>query len=226
MKKTLAFLLCVLLLCGFASCKTTPKTANEILKDYDLLDETGLDSYYQALDNLTSGEITLKYSENKNSASVVFYTLENGEKTLLATVENGASKMYNYFDGENLFVIMNGEASKIDSGSLDKKVLYYNFFGAPQDATNKDAITSHDTYLKKDRSEYLIVITTDYALEGSTKLYMYLDENKTPKSMQIFDTYFGENGKEQTETITLTYSKLGEKVTFEVPQFNLIESGT
>lgn len=222
MKKTLTLLLCVLLLCAFASCQSTPKTADEILKDYDLLDQSGLDTYYQVLDNLTSGEITLKYSENKNRASILFSPLENGEKKILVTVENGQNKMYNYFDGAHLFVIVNGQGTQVDPSAIEKNALYYNYLGAPQEALNQNYVTDADVYLKKDKSEYLITITTDYDVEGSTVINMYLDENKNPKYLKLFDTYFDENGKEKKQTITMTYSSLGEKVDVKSPEFELV----
>ena len=208
----------------FVSCGNSVLDTSEFEKDYTLLETSGMDMYTEIIKSLTSGEILFEYSANSSVApKVQFKTLESGEKEVIATINRPDYKNINYFDGENLYLVVNEEARMIDASTLEKDVLYRNYLGAPEDAINKEAIVEDSVYLKKDNSEYVIVIETDYQDEGKMKLAFYLDSEKTPKYMKIYSTYYNEKGKEETDVITMTYSKLGEEISIEVPKFELVE---
>ena len=222
MKKVLCVLMAISLL--LVSCGKTMLDTSEFEKDYTLLDTSGMDMYNEIMQSLKSGEILFEYSGNSAVApKVQFKTLDNGEKMIIATINRPDYKNINYFDGENLYLVENNEARMVDGKTIEKDVLYRNYLGAPEDAINSDAIVEDSVYLKNDNSEYVIVIETDYQDEGKMKLAFYLDENKTPKYMKIYSTYTDENNKEKIDIITMTYSKLGEEISIEVPKFELVE---
>lgn len=222
MKKVLCVLMAISLL--LVSCGEPVMDTSEIEKDYTLLDTLGLDMYNEIMESLTSGEITFVYSENDASVkTTVQFAAKDNEKVILAKITRPDYEVINYFDGQDLYISTNGEARMVEGADIQKEVLYRNYLGAPEDAINKDAIVENDAYLKNDNSEYLIVIATDYQAEGKMKLAFYLDENKTPKYMKIYSTYYEENGKEKTDTITMTYSKIGEEITVSAPDITIVE---
>ncbi len=222
MKKVLCVLMAISLL--FVSCGNHVLDTSEFENDYTLLNTSGMDMYTEIIESLTSGEILFEYSENPSVApKVQFKTLDNGEKMIIATINRPDYKNINYYDGENLYLIVNGEGRMIEGATMEKDVLYRNYLGAPEDAINSDAIVENSAYLKKDNSEYVIVIETDYQDEGKMKLAFYLDSAKTPKYMKIYSTYYDEKGKEEIDIITMTYSKLGEEITISAPEFTIVE---
>ncbi len=223
MKKTISLILTAVLALTLFSCAPTPISQEKIEKNYTEISDNASQMYFDAIDNLTSGEVILKYSESKTtkSTTVKFSTKENGEKLVLAQITYAdGGLLSNYFDGQKLYIVVDGKGKEVETEYVKADSVYYNLLGAPEEYMNSESNVT--AYKKNDDSGYLIVGENDYDEEGKTTVNFYLDKNKTPKKLEIYTTYSNSEDEKAT-LITMTYTKLGEKINITAPEFELIQ---
>ena len=228
MKKLFAVILSAVLLLTLFSCTKTPISQEKITKDYTKISDDGIDTYFTAIDSLSSGEITMKYSDNKSLKScTVKFDTENEVKKVLAEIKyTDGGEVINYFDGEKLYIIVDGEGKEVESEYVTAKDVYRNLLGAPEEYLSEDSEVS--LYEKNDKSGYLITAEipygtydgNDYTEEGKAVVNFYLNADKMPKKYDIFFSIYED---EKTAFITAEYNKIGEKISITSPEFELIQ---
>ncbi len=221
MKKYIALILTAILALTFVSCSQKPLSEEKIAENYTLLEENAKDLYFEVIDSLTSGELSFEYSGDNgvSSTTVKFSSLDNGEKQILAEIKYlGGDTAANYFDGEKFYVIVNGEGAQIEAQYIENKSLYRNLLGAPEEYFS-ESTTGAKAYKKNDNSAYLIRNDIDFGEEGTAHVEFVLDKNQLPEKLTIYNVF----SEDDITITTVTYSKLGEKISITAPEFKMAE---
>lgn len=223
--KKIIFCLLILSMTLF-SCTPTTQTAD--LNEYTEIEQDAISLYEEALEKLTSGEIKLKYTNNKSvkSTTVKFTPAQDGETEILAEIKyTDGGYVTNYFDGENLFVIVDGQGRQMESEYIEADAIYENLLGIPEEYTSYEE--DFTAYKKNDGMGYLVLgeIEYDTGDESVEKVTVYFNMNadKMPEDYKIEFYQKDVDGKENTDYITGVYTKLGEKITIQKPQYEQVQ---
>ena len=223
--KRIIFCLLILSMTLF-SCTPTPPTTD--LKEYTKIEQDAISLYEEALEKLTSGEIKLKYTNNKSvkSTTVNFSPTQDGETEILAEIKyTDGGYVTNYFDGENLFVIVDGKGRQMESEYIESDAIYENLLGLPEEYTTYEE--DFIAYKKNDGAGYLVLgeIEYDTGDESVEKITVYFNMNadKMPEDYKILFYKKDVDGKENTEYITGVYTKLGEEIKIQKPQYEQVQ---
>lgn len=225
MKRFLTLILIATFAFLLISCNQN--TLPDVTNEYTLTQEDATQVYKDVVGNLTSGEIDLKYSGSKGvkSTTVKFAPDNNGGKKVLAEIKyTDGGYVTNYFDGENLYVIVDGKGKQVESEYVNPTSVYENFLALPEEYTVDEEFK---VYKSNDNTGYLITGEIEYETEDPVKekvtVYFYLNEDKKPQKYQIEFYLLDEENKETKEYITAVYKKLGTDVKITAPEFEPIQ---
>ena len=225
MKRILPFILTAIFVFMLFSCNQN--TVVNITEEYTLTKDNASEMYTNAVENLTSGEIGLKYSSSNGvkSTTVKFAPTQNGEKKVLAEIKyTDGGYVTNYFDGENFYVIVDGQGKQIESEYVNADSIYKNLVGLPEEYTVDE---SFKVYKSNDNTGYLITGEVEYETEEpvveKVTVYYYLNNDKIPQKYRIEFYILDVENEETKEYIDGVYKNLGTKITINAPEFEQIQ---